>query len=210
MKKTALVALLLALASAASSQAAPYFKVSAFYAKPDDVKINSASALKASLQSNMGFSGAFGYKFSLLRVEGELQTLNSSTSGGSTSGGSATVTGKLKELTGFANGLVDLPSFLGVAPYVGAGLGYARVDLGTFSAQQGTSNPIQIAGKDTAFAYQGMLGIQLHILGQATINAGYRIVDRGDVSLKNITANAKQNVKLGTNQLFEVAVSLGF
>ena len=212
MKKFPLRALIIAFLTltAGTAQAAFYFKATGFYSNPGDVKVDSASAFKASIKSNTGLSGALGYKFSLLRLEGELQSLNSGTSGGSTSTGAATVSGSLKELSGFANAFLDIPSTLGLAPYVGVGLGYAKIDLGQFNVVQGVTNVVQFSGEDKAFAYQAMAGLEFHILGQATQHAGYRIVHRGDIELRNAVASAKQNIKLGENQLFEIGLAFGF
>jgi opacity protein-like surface antigen len=210
MKKLPLLALVLALASAGPAHAAFYFAATGLYSNPSDVKVDSASGFRASIKSNTGFSGALGYKFSMLRVEAELQNLSSGTSGGSTTAGTATVFGSLREFSGFANAYVDVPSFLGLAPYAGVGLGEARIDLGQFNVVQGATNVVQFSGKGTAFAYQVLLGLQFHILGQATLHAGYRIVERGDISLRNAVVNASQNISLGQNKLFEIGVALGF
>jgi opacity protein-like surface antigen len=210
MKKLPLVALAVLFCAAAPAYAEVYLKATTFYSKPSDLKVDNTSAFKASLKSNLGLSGAVGYKLSLLRLEAELQTFSSGNSGGSTALGLAAVSGSVKETTGFANGYFDIPSTLGFVPYLGAGLGYAKIDLGNFSASQGASSVVVFSGRASAFAYQLMAGLQFQVFGTARLHAGYRIVHRQDIALRNIAANAQQNIKLGQNQLFEIGLAFGF
>ena len=191
-----------------------YVKAAGLYNRPGDVEINSVSAFKASLKNNTGFAGAVGYKFSLLRVEAELQYLNNSTEPDETAGtllaGVVRTAGSVKETSGFANALFDFPAFFGLSPYIGAGLGYARVNVDHLMRTRNNAPVVEFSGRDSVFGFQGMLGVQLHFLGQATINAGYRIVKRGNVAVRDVLLNARQNVNLGNNQLFELGLAIGF
>jgi len=129
------------------------------------VKVDNASAFRTSLKSSLGYSASLGYKFSMVRAELEVQYFNSSASGASdSSGGGLTVSGDYKQYSAFLNGYVDLPSFLGLAPYVGAGVGKAVIDLDQFSAQQGGGNVVQLWGRGMANGYQFMAGLQYHVL----------------------------------------------
>jgi opacity protein-like surface antigen len=192
------------------SQAGLYVKGAGLYNNPSDLQINNVAAFKTSLKSNIGLSGAVGYKFSMFRLEAELQRLSSDTESASTSTGVASVTGALKEVTGFANGYVDLPSFFGLGPYIGAGLGYVRTDFENFSISRGPTSLARYSGSDSVFGYQGMIGLQFSILRTATIHAGYRIMKRQDIAVRDVVTNAMQDVKLGDNRLFEVGLAFGF
>ena len=204
----------IALTAVSSVWAGAYVKVSGLYNQPSDLRINNASAFKASLKNNMGLGAAVGYKFSLLRAEAEIQHLRNGTnpnqSSGTLLGGTSETIGTLKETSGFANAYLDLPSFFGLAPYLGAGLGYARVDLDNLGLLRNSRPVLQFGGRDNVFGYQGMLGIQFHLLGRATVHAGYRIVKREDLSIRDVVANAQQTLTLGNNRIFEIGVALGF
>ena len=192
------------------SQAGLYIKGSGLYNNPSDLEINNAAAFKASLKTNTGISGALGYKLSHFRLEAEIQRLRSGTDTATTSTGAASATGALKELSGFANVFVDLPSFFGLGPYIGAGMGYAKTDFDNFSISRGPTSLARYSGSDSVFGYQGALGLQFRIFGTATIHAGYRIVKRQDIAVRDIVTNAVQDVKLGDNRLFELGLAFGF
>jgi opacity protein-like surface antigen len=191
-----------------------YVKAAALYNRPGDVEVNNVRAFKASLKNNTGFSAAVGYKFSLLRAEAELQSLRNGTETDETSGtlftGIGRTGGSVKETSGYANAYFDFPAFFGLSPYLGAGLGFARVNLDNLARTSNNTPVLQYSGSDSVFGYQGMLGLQFHIFGQATINAGYRIVKHQDIAVRDVLANARQNVKFGDNQMFELGFALGF
>ena len=191
-----------------------YLKAAGLYNKRGDIEVSNLTVFKASLKNNTGFSGALGYKFALLRLEGELQYLSNSTEPAATSGtllgGVGFTTGKIKETAGFANAYLDFPAFFGLGAYVGAGLGYARVNLDDFGRTSNNVPVLQFSGSDSVFGYQAMFGLQLHLFGTATLNAGYRFIKRQDIAVRDVVANARRNIKLGDNRVFELGVALGF
>ena len=199
-------------AAAASARADFYTKVDALFNNPADVKVDSASAFRASIKSSLGYSASLGYKFSLVRAELEVQYFNSSASGASnSSSGGLTVSGDYRQFSGFLNGYVDLPSFFGLAPYVGAGVGKAVIDLDQLSAQQGGGNVVQFWGRGVANGYQFMAGLQFHVLGKATANIGYRVMHKGSFETHNFASNLRQDVGAGGfDQMFEIGIAWGF
>src|SRR5688572_4367067 len=104
------------------SHASVYVKAAGLYNRPNDIEVSNASAFKASLKNNVGFSAAVGYKLSLLRLEAEGQFLRnraeSNTTSGTLLGGVISTAGTIKESTGFVNALVDLPTFFRLTPYI--------------------------------------------------------------------------------------------
>ena len=197
--------------AALPSRAAFYLTGTGLYNHVSDVNVSSASAFKGSLKDSTGYAAAVGYKFSLLRAEAELQYLKNDLGNGSSSLGTTSGSGDYKQFSGFLNGYVDFPSYYGLAAYAGAGVGLARVDLNNFSVFQGATNVVQFSGRDNAFAWQLMLGVQFHLFGQATIHAGYRLVNHESIALNNsAAASALEHVKFGDNNIFELGVSIGF
>ena len=69
---------------------------------------------------------------------------------------------------------------------------------------------LQYSGSDSVFGYQGMVGLQFHIFGQATLNAGFRLVKKQDLNVREVIANARQSLDLGTSKIFELGFALGF
>jgi opacity protein-like surface antigen len=203
-----------ACAAALPARASFYFKAAGLYSSPSAIKVSSASAFKGSLKDNLGFTGALGYKFPLLpvRAEAELQYLKNDFGGGSSSAGAiSSITGDYSQFTGFANVYYDLPSRYGFAPYLGAGVGLARVDMNNLNVFSGATNVAKFSDGKTAFAWQLMAGLEFHLLGQATFHAGYRLIKHEDIALTNAAAaNAVQKVKFGDNHIFELGVAIGF
>ena len=136
MKTLRVLLVTLMLTSAGMARAGMYAKFAGLYSSPGDIQVNNAAAFRASLKSNMGMAIALGYKISAVRADIEIQSFSNSTSSGSTNTGNASTTGGYKQFNGFVNAYVDLPSFVGLSGYVGAGFGEARVDLAveSFSA----------------------------------------------------------------------------
>jgi opacity protein-like surface antigen len=194
--------------------AGTYFKVAGLYTRPGDLSIDSTTAFKASLKNNTGVAGALGYKFTLFRVEAELLHVRNGTepdeSSGTLVGGVRRTVGSIKETSGFANAYVDFPSFFGLAPYVGAGLGYARINVDGVGSTRNNVPFAQFSGRDSVFGYQGMAGLQFHVFGQATLNAGFRLVKREDLDVRDVFTSARQAVKLDTNRVFELGLAIGF
>lgn len=195
-------------------QAGVYVKAAGLYNRPGDIHINNTGAFRASLKRNIGLSAALGYQLSQFRVEAELQRLTSDTepseSSGTLFGGIGATTGAIKETAGFANGYFDFPAFFGFAPYVGAGLGYARVDLDNLGRTRNGTPALQFSGSDSVFGYQAMLGFQFHLFGTATLNGGYRFIKRQNIAVREVGAAAQQNLKLGDNRVFELGLAIGF
>jgi opacity protein-like surface antigen len=80
----------------------------------------------------------------------------------------------------FANGYVDLGTWFGVTPYVGAGIGAAYNSL----AGEGLWN----------FAWAGMVGAAYHLSPNLAVDFGYRYADLGsayaiDLSRMDVTAH---------------------
>jgi opacity protein-like surface antigen len=212
MKMSRVIVLALALgAAAASARAEYYLKVDALYENASDVKVDSASDFRTSLKTSLGYSAAFGYKFTKVRVEAELQYFKSSANGASDSTGSSlSASGAYKQFSGFVNGYVDLKSFLGLTPYIGAGLGEAEINLDQLSAEHGASKVVQFSSRNMASGYQAMVGLQYPVLGKATASIGFRILHMGSFQTHDIASHVRQDVSSGLNKIFEIGLAWHF
>jgi opacity protein-like surface antigen len=198
-------------ATVAIARADFYAKFGALYDNPSDLKIDGAANFRSSLKSNLGYSASAGYEFSLLRTELEVQYFKNVLNGGSnTSSNVLATSGDYKQYSGFVNAYLDVPSFFGLAPYVGAGLGVTRINLDQLNARQGAANVVQMSGIGKAYSSQVMIGLEFHVLGTATVNAGYRLQRKQGFDIRNYASNLRQNVSLGTDRIFELGFAWNF
>jgi outer membrane protein OmpA-like peptidoglycan-associated protein len=137
---------------------------------------------------NNGFvgNGALGYSFGSVRVEGEIpyrrngvDKLAPATTGG----------GHTSSVAGMANAYYDFLPDSRFDPYVGAGIGVARVN---FSGIRGAGATV-IDDSDTVFAYQGIVGARYLVAPQWDLGAEYRYFATADADLKTTAAAVPAN-----------------
>jgi len=91
---------------------------------------------------------------------------------------SGDLTAKIQSTTALFNGYIDLGTWSGFTPYIGAGAGlaYARMsDLAFAGIGAGESR------SQTNFAYAGMAGVAWAVAPNLQIDLGYRYLNIGDV-----------------------------
>src|SRR3546814_8796276 len=74
------------------------------------------------------------------------------------------------------NILYDIPTGLPIQPYIGVGIGGAKLFAGDV-----ISGTTSISGRDTRFAYQGIAGAAFNITDQLALTADYRYFGVPDV-----------------------------
>jgi outer membrane protein OmpA-like peptidoglycan-associated protein len=84
--------------------------------------------------------------------------------------GASSASGDASALSIMGNVLYDFNTGTAFTPYIGAGVGGARIDYDGFSPVGSTS----INDDDTVFAYQGIAGVSYNLSPQAQIFADYR------------------------------------
>jgi opacity protein-like surface antigen len=105
--------------------------------------------------------GAAGYAFdSGFRMEGELGYRRNEADGGA---------GHAQAWTLMGNALYDFKTGTRFTPYVGAGVGGARLKFDDIPA-----GATSIDDSDTVLAYQGLAGIAYHLDSNVTFDLGYR------------------------------------
>ncbi len=121
---------------------------------------------KRDLDEGLALSLGAGYQVNPnIRVEGELAHLQGDVSG--------PIGGDVKTLGGFANAYYDFNPGGQFQPFVGAGVGFARVDV-----DSGTIND-----DDTGFAYQLKAGVSHPFNDRLTGDLTYRYVGVNDVKV---------------------------
>jgi len=120
------------------------------------------------------------------------------------------VTAKMSAWSVLLNGYLDLGSWYRVSPYIGAGVGAARVRVSDF---QSTATPPFTAGASNSqwnFAWAAMAGIGYSISPNVVADVGYRYLNLGDtksatdpsgyMTFKNI---ASHQVRVGLRWSFD-------
>ena len=123
--------------------------------------------------AGIGFGVAVGYAFNKnFRLEGELAYQQNDIDHVSALGVSLDAKGDSTSLAFLVNGYVDFYNNSPFSSYIGAGIGYARVDINDFNLV-GLGLP-NYNDKDTVFAYQLCLGIGYAISEKVTFDIKYR------------------------------------
>jgi len=89
-------------------------------------------------------------------------------------------TARLDNVTGLWNAYGDLGTWWGFSPYVGAGVGFARLKASGFrvpSAHDGEAH----SNESWNLAWAVMAGVSYRVTGNWLIDVGYRHIDMGDV-----------------------------
>jgi OmpA-OmpF porin, OOP family len=127
---------------------------------------------------NNGFvgNGAVGYSFGSIRVEGEIPYRRN---GVDKLTPSATGGGHVSSVAGMANAYYDFLPNSRFDPYVGAGIGVARVNFDSINGGGAT----QIDDSDVVFAYQGIAGARYLIAPHWDLGAEYRYFATANANL---------------------------
>jgi len=126
------------------------------------------------------FNGALGLDFGLLRIEGEVFHNVYSIDDINAAGADVNAEGSFKTWAGMGNIFIDIPLVV-VTPFVGAGIGRARVD----------ADDIRFRGvdivddDDTVTAWQARAGIAFGILPFTDMTIGYRYFVTDDLNLED-------------------------
>lgn len=96
--------------------------------------------------------------------------------------------GSVAAIHGLVNGYVDLGTWYGVTPYIGAGVGLASVKFaGLIDYGQGTG--IASDHSQTNFAWSAMAGLGYSVNDRLKLDIGYRYLDMGKVTSNPIVCN---------------------
>lgn len=155
---------------------------------------------EADLKKGYGLSGAVGTTWEDLRVELELGYQRSRYDSISFGGPSTNLDGHASALSTMANAWYDVDTSWGVTPYVGGGLGMARVksQIDTLGV-----TPVNLESRDTAFAYQAGAGVGFNAGPNLTLSAGYRYMGAANVDLYGADAEYRShNVEAGARLKF--------
>lgn len=182
-------------ASAQDDERRLYVSVSGMWVSVQDADVKSPSVpagVEASFDGGWGVAAAVGYRLRpAVRLEGELSYRANDLDELSGGGLAMPVDGDLTAMSGMLNGYLDVFPEATVHPYLGVGLGVAR--LTADSAGLGADDE-----SDTVFAYQGMLGLSGRIGPTLTLFGGYRYFATGDPTFDGVESEYRtHNVEVG-------------
>ncbi len=122
-----------------------------------------------------------GYKFEWIRFDVTGDYGGPSNFNGAAALGTNTVTAKIDTYTVMFNGYLDLGTWYGLTPYVGAGIGKAQIEIYNFAP---TPPPINLisAFRQWNTAWSAMAGVSYNLTYDLLIDVGYRHVDMGDIN----------------------------
>ena len=195
MKKTVLVAAALAMIAVPMSSMAAgdsiYIKGNIGLGIPLDSDIDNMpeNAGAAEMSFDSGFLGTFAVGYDLaspFRVEGEygwqkndLDRLSYKNQFGNFDQGDF----KVQSL--MVNGYYDIDTGSAWIPFVGAGIGWAKVDLNTPA--------LPLGDNDDVFAYQIMAGVAYAISDQLFVDAQYRFFGTQDATIQGADFSTQSN-----------------
>lgn len=156
------------------------------------------------IKTGWGGGLAVGRGFGPFRVEGEVgYTRNTQSRYVSIVPATGSITADVKDdaIRGMVNGYYDL-AWGRLRPYVGAGVGAARIDIDFFAprAPFPTEAPRQlIKNGQTRFAYQLMTGVAVPVSKRLALTAQYRWFDAGTVDTTDLRGQQTTRDHAGHN-----------
>jgi OOP family OmpA-OmpF porin len=159
----------------------------------------------------LGFSGHVGTTLKHIRVEGEVAWQKSDADnivvlddgGGGTVGDIAKADGDVSSLALMANAFYDFDTGGPWKPYLGIGLGYARISLDLSALGQKLSDD-----SDNVIAYQAMAGVGYAVSPTITIYGGYKYFDTQDTTQIDVDGTSfdtelkNHNIEVGVRFAF--------
>jgi len=202
MKKPLFIAAFMALAAAITMPLAAAAESDGWYAgleaglpfAENTSLLASPLNVKSKFNPGFGFGSFLGYDFGDIRAELEtsyrsngVDKLNVLNPGalGLTPGAAGTTNGRLKSQALMLNGLWDVVSRGNLVPYLGIGLGLARVHFDNIAA----NNVNVVSDADGVLAYQGIAGLRYVISEQLSAHADYRYMGTTHVRLADAIGN---------------------
>ena len=162
-----------------------------------------------------GGAAALGYAFQNgFRVEGELANGFADFK----DDGVASTLGAAQTWTAMVNGLYDFNRDGKIQPFVGAGIGAARVKAKAYSYDRGVTgaaaalsraSAVEVNDSDTAFAWQLIAGLGLKLTDQLTADLSYKWLNVPDLSFEGTGRYRTNALGASATQALTVDGSIG-
>lgn len=208
MRNTLLIGLAVGLAAAQPAAASTYLSAFGLYNKGKDVQFSVApGTIDTEYDGGFGLGAAFGWRADRgggvdYRVEGELSYRKDEVKSHRLNGGAALPgsTGDAKTTALMLNGYLDFNTSSNFTPYLGGGLGFAKVDFSGFGVD---AIPDVLDDDDTVFAYQLIAGAGFALSPTTELFAEYRYfkTEDADVTTSAATGGVANSMKYESNNV---------
>ncbi len=174
---------------------------------PNDSEIEGSEAgvtLQSDLEFDTGFTGgiATGNDLGKVRLEvavgyssNELEEWKDITITGLGNLGDASGSGDITALSVLVNGYYDMEIDLPFTPYIGGGIGFAKIEIDDITIAGVTI--MDEAEDDTVFAYQLGLGIGIDVSEKVTLDLGYRFFATADPEFDGVEVEVETHNFIG-------------
>lgn len=190
------------IAYAQEKEARPYLELNGYLSFLGTEKSQgNALQLQNKFKNGAGFAGIIGYDFGDIRLEGEVgkhyhapNSFNVTNDGGLGIVSGNASAGNSNATHFMVNAVYDFGKVLGdsdIEPFVGAGLGLAKVAWNDFTPAGGTAAYTQ--GTDNVTAYQAFAGLRIPLAGNVDASLKYRYLGTNDASRLDRLGNAFQS-----------------
>jgi len=133
-----------------------------------------------SFANTPAYGGGFGVKYGWFRTDITFDFMQPTQFTGSTAAISPLVQNEITAYTGLINGYVDLGTWWGMTPYIGAGIGASFVRTGDLTAVFPGPDQVVIGHPGVVdFAWAAMLGFAYPIYPNLQVDVGYRYLHVG-------------------------------
>lgn len=189
MKKTFSIiagcAILISISTAAYSAEGPYVSGNIGISIVNDLTATGVDdqgpwSANTSLDKGYAIHAALGYDFNPIRAEVELGYAKNDFDKVDTN--EKATDGDVTATTLFANAYYDFHNSSSFTPYLGAGLGYAKISYNDLNGQD-WDNPFD--EDDSVFAYQFMAGIAFVITDNISADLSYRYMSTSDPTMED-------------------------
>ena len=171
--------------------------------KVDSVSNRGTRQVTASDLDNSWIVGAgAGYKWQWLRLDATTDYGIKANYSGNTASMRNDFTAKIDSFAVLANAYGDLGTWWGLTPYVGAGIGTARLSVSDFRQHFLAAVPAVSTNTQWNLAWALMAGVSYRVSGNYSIDLGYRHINLGDVQTGRDTyGNQLTFKKLGGDEI---------
>jgi opacity protein-like surface antigen len=201
------VACIVVLSATAASAAdmTPYVGGSVGLFIPTDSSITTNAGQSRDIEYDLGYSlsAVGGVEFNNgLRLEGELTYKSADTDKLIFAGISESINSDASVLAALGSGYFDFKNTSPFTPYVGGGLGIAKVYVGSRTSSS-TGGFVWNEDDDTVFAYQVGTGVGINAGSHVTIDLGYRYFGTSDPEFNDFKADfSSHNLLAGVRYKF--------
>ncbi len=186
--------------------------VSYGWVKDPDATASNGALRNVDVGETSSFGLGAGFRLNdMFRVDGRLAYRPENDIGGTDAAGRATNT-DVEAVTAMVNAYADVTPFhdwVGsdrVTPYVGAGIGYARLDSGDRSIAGAASERGETSDN---FAFQLMTGVSVRVSDQLFVDIGYRFANLGQVKQSGSFTNGSTALATEFDDLLVHEANLG-